>query len=137
MVKKTFTFINHNGQEVTETHYFDLNESEVIEMELTTEGGLQDTIKKITDAKSSPELFKLFKEFVLKCHGEKSADGNYFYKSEETRHKFACSIPYNMLVVEFLKDTNAAIKFFNEVIPKGSLNANNTANTTAIPAATN
>lgn len=121
MVKKTYTYTDYNGNERTETHYFDLNESEVIEIEMLTDGGLVDTIKRITDEKHSRELYLFFKDFVLKTYGKKSPDGTLFLKDDKIRHEFSCSIPYNMLVKELITDTQAAIDFFNGVIPKGSL----------------
>lgn len=121
MVKKTYTFTDYNGNERTETHYFDLNESEVIELEMLTDGGLVDTIKRITDEKNNRELYLFFKDFVLKTHGRKSPDGSLFLKDDKIRHEFACSIPYNLLVKELITDTQAAIDFFNNVVPKGSL----------------
>ena len=46
MLKKTFTYIDYNGVERTEDHYFNLSKAELMEMELSTTGGLAEMIKR-------------------------------------------------------------------------------------------
>ena len=40
MLKKTMTTVDFGGTERTEDYYFNLTRAEIMEMELTTEGGL-------------------------------------------------------------------------------------------------
>mgnify|MGYP007065598478 CR=1 FL=1 len=42
MLKKTVTYTDYNGVERTEDFYFNLTRSELIEMHLTTEGGMEE-----------------------------------------------------------------------------------------------
>ena len=62
MLKKTVTYTDYNGVERTEDFYFNLTRSELMEMHLTTEGGMDEKINSIIKAKSQRELEKLFKE---------------------------------------------------------------------------
>ena len=87
----TKTYKDFNGVERTETKLFNLTETEVMEMELGTAGGVAEMLQRIVDAKDQPTIIKFFKEFILKAYGEKSADGTYFEKSEEISRKFAVS----------------------------------------------
>ena len=48
----------------------------------------------------------------------KSADGEYFEKSEEISRKFACTQFYNLLFMELATDDGKAAEFVNHVIPK-------------------
>ena len=59
MLKKTMTTVDFGGTERTEDYYFNLTRAEIMEMELTTEGGLVQMINRITAAQSQLELAKL------------------------------------------------------------------------------
>lgn len=87
MYAVTKTYKDFNGVERTETKLFNLTETEVMEMELGTAGGVAEMLQRIVDAKDQPTIIKFFKEFILKAYGEKSADGTYFEKSEEISRK--------------------------------------------------
>ena len=54
MVKKTITYKNYNGVEITEDFYFNLTEAEVMEMEMSTKGGLAEQLTRIIAAKNRP-----------------------------------------------------------------------------------
>jgi hypothetical protein len=89
MLKKTITYTDYNGVERTEDFYFNLNKAEILEMELSTEGGLQQMIEKIIAAQDMPALSKYFKDIILMSYGEKSPDGKRFIKNQEIRDAFA------------------------------------------------
>ena len=101
MYAVTKTYKDFNGVERTETKLFNLTETEVMEMELGTAGGVAEMLQRIVDAKDQPSIIKFFKEFILKAYGVKSADGEYFEKSEEISRKFACtqSVSYTHLTL--------------------------------------
>ena len=40
MIKKTVTYTDYNGVERTENFYFNLSKAEVMEMEMSTAGGM-------------------------------------------------------------------------------------------------
>ena len=118
MYAVTKTYKDFNGVERTETKLFNLTETEVMEMELGTAGGVAEMLQRIVDAKDQPTIIKFFKKFILKAYGEKSADGTYFEKSEEISRKFACTQFYNLLFMELATDDSKAAEFVNHVIPK-------------------
>ena len=118
MYAVTKTYKDFNGVERTETKLFNLTETEVMEMELGTAGGVAEMLQRIVDAKDQPSIIKFFKEFILKAYGVKSADGEYFEKSEEISRKFACTQFYNLLFMELATDDGKAAEFVNHVIPK-------------------
>ena len=103
MYAVTKTYKDFNGVERTETKLFNLTETEVMEMELGTAGGVAEMLQRIVDAKDQPTIIKFFKEFILKAYGEKSADGTYFE---------------NLLFMELATDDSKAAEFVNHVIPK-------------------
>ena len=85
MVKKTITYKNYNEVEITEDFYFNLTKAEVMEMEMSTKGGLAEQLERIIAANDAPSIIKEFKNLVLKAYGEKSADGKHFRKNDQIR----------------------------------------------------
>lgn len=117
MFKETVTFTNYNGVEVTKDYYFHLNEAEIMEMELGTEGGLAEKIDVIVKAQQRPTIIKTFKEILLKAYGEKSADGLRFQKSPEIAAAFEQSPAYPILFMKYATDADAGAKFVNGIMP--------------------
>lgn len=120
MLKKTITYTDYNGLQRTEDYYFNLSMAEVAEMELSVNGGLSETLKRIIDAKEIPSLIKIFKDLILKAHGEKSPDGKRFIKSEELSTAFSQTEAYSTLFMELATDSTAAAAFINGIIPSAA-----------------
>lgn len=118
MIKKTITYTDYNGVDRTEDFYFNLNKAEIMEMELSTTGGMTEMIQKIVAAQDAPAIIKIFKDLVLKAYGEKSADGRQFIKSEEKAIAFSQTEAYSQLFMELATDADAAAKFVNGIIPQ-------------------
>ena len=95
MLKKTITYTDYNNIERTEDFYFNLNEAEIMEMQMSTAGGLAETIQKIVQAQDAPAIIKIFKELVLKAYGEKSPDGKRFIKNDEIATAFSQTEAYS------------------------------------------
>jgi hypothetical protein len=117
MIKKSITYTDYNGIERTEDFYFNLTKAEVMEMEMSTTGGLAEMIQRIVAAKDQPAIIKIFKDLILKAYGEKSADGKRFMKSDEIRTGFEQTEAYSQLFMELATDANAAAKFVNGIVP--------------------
>lgn len=117
MLKKTITYTDYNGVERTEDFYFNLTKAEIMEMEMSTEGGLAEWMEKIVNAKDAPALIKTFKELVLKAYGEKSADGRRFVKNDKVREEFSQTEAYSEIFMELALNADAAAKFVNGIIP--------------------
>lgn len=118
MLKKTIVYTDYNGVERTEDFYFNLSKAELMEMEMTTSGGLAESIQRIVAAQDAPAIIKIFKDLVLKAYGEKSPDGKRFIKSDEISASFAQTEAYSNLFMELATDADAAAKFVNGIIPK-------------------
>ena len=117
MLKKTITYKDYNGVERTEDFMFNLTKAEILEMQLTKDGGMDAAIKKIVDAKDAPEIMKVFKDLILKSYGIVSDDGRRFIKSKETSDSFAQTEAFSMLFMELATDTDAASAFVNGIVP--------------------
>lgn len=117
MLKKTITYTDYNGVERTEDFYFNLKKSEIMEMELSTDGRLSEMIKKIIATKDIPSLMSIFKKFILKAYGEKSPDGKRFIKSKELSESFEQTEAYSELFMELANSDKAAAEFINGLVP--------------------
>lgn len=118
MIKKTITYTDYNGNPRTEDFYFNLSQAEVTEMELTTDGGLAEKLKRIIDARDVPTIIGLFKDLVLRSYGVKSADGRRFQKSQELRDAFEQSEPYSIIFMDLATNADLAVEFVNGIVPK-------------------
>lgn len=118
MLKKTITYTDYNGNERTETFWFNLTKAEIMEMELTTEGGLVEMINNIVAANDTPSIVKTFKKIILKAYGEKSPDGRRFIKSEELSREFSQTEAYSQLYMELATNADSASEFVNGIVPE-------------------
>ena len=117
MLKKTITYTDFNDVERTEDFYFNLTKAEVMEMEMSTTGGLAEMIQRIVAAQDAPAIIKIFKDLLLKAYGEKSPDGKRFVKSQELRDAFEQTEAYSILFMELATDDKKASEFINGIVP--------------------
>lgn len=117
MLKETIKYEDYNGIERTEDFYFNLSKAELMEMELSTVGGLTEMITRIVNEKNAPAIVKIFKDLVLKAYGIKSADGKRFIKSDELRAEFEQTEAYSILFMKLATDADAAARFVNGIVP--------------------
>ena len=117
MIKKTVTYTDYNEVERTENFYFNLSKAEVLEMEMSTAGGMAESIQKIIDAKDTPAIIRVFKDLVLKAYGVKSDDGRRFIKSEELSEEFSQTEAYSQIFMELATNADEAAKFVNGIVP--------------------
>lgn len=117
MLKKTMTYTDYNGVERTEDFYFSLSKAEIMEMELSTSGGLSSMIEGIVAAKDTASIVKIFKEMILKSVGKKSPDGRKFVKNKEIAEDFEQTPAYSDLFMQLATDDKAAAAFVNGIVP--------------------
>ena len=117
MLKKRIKYTDYDGNQREEDFYFNLTKAEIAELELSTEGGLEQLISKIIDAKDTSQIIKFFKKIILMSYGEESLDGKRFIKDEELTKEFTQTEAYSELFMELASDENAASNFINGIIP--------------------
>lgn len=117
MLKETRTYTDYDGNERTEDFYFNLTKAEILEMELSTTGGMENMIRRMIAAQNTPELVALFKDLILRAYGVKSPDGKRFIKSEELRTEFSQTEAYSDLFMELATDADKAAAFVNGIVP--------------------
>lgn len=128
MYIKTIEYKDYSGNQRKEDFCFNLNEAEIMEMELSKEGGFDQWITRIANAQNTPELIKLFKGLILMAYGEKSLDGKKFIKVDpvtgrKLAEEFEQTAAYPVLFMELATNTEAATEFINHIIPENAAEA--------------
>lgn len=118
MLKETITYTDYRGNERTEDFYFNLTRAELMEMELTTDGGLSEYIQRIIKAQNQADIVAIFKKLLLQAYGIRSEDGRRFQKSEEISKAFSETEAYSILFMELASDDKRASDFFNAIVPE-------------------
>ena len=118
MYQKTVTYEDYKGNTRTEDFYFNLNKAELVELELSTKGGLTVMMDRIIAAQDNATLFKIFKDLVSKSYGVLSDDGRKFVKNQEVLDDFMQTEAYSIIFSELATNAEAAAEFFNNVIPQ-------------------
>lgn len=118
MLKKEITYTDFNDQEVTETLYFNLTKSELVDLETSVDGGMEQRLQKIIETEDRNELINMFKKILLLAYGQRSEDGKRFVKNDQLRDEFTQTAAYDAIFVELASNDSAAADFIMGVLPK-------------------
>ena len=127
MIPKIITYKDYNGNGRTEEFLFNLTAAELMEMEMSVDGGLAEKINKITKTQKAPELIKIFKDLINRSYGEKSDDGRRFVKVNDAGVPlyigFSQTEAYSQLFMELATNAEKAAEFVNGIIPTDAANS--------------
>lgn len=118
MYSRKIKYTDYDGNEREEEFFFHLNKAEVLEMQMSYDGGLDKVLRKIIEAKDQKRLIEMFKMIILKSYGEKSADGRRFIKNPEIVEAFTQTEAYSELFMLLSTDDDAAAEFINRILPQ-------------------
>ena len=122
MLKKTITYVDYLGTTRVEDLYFNLSKSELSEMQMSVDGGLDKWLDKIMKGKNNREIYSTFVDIVDKAYGELSPDGKFHIKEDEDGHKlykkFKQSPAYDALMDEICEDETTIAEFCKGILPK-------------------
>lgn len=121
MIKKTVTYDDLNGNEVTEDFYFNFTKLEALELEVTMDGGLEGTLAKISATEDSTSAWFLFKDLLLRAYGRKGPGGKGFPKKDvdgnPMRDYLEASPALGEIIIDMLQNPGDAAKFFEGMLP--------------------
>lgn len=118
MYKKTIKYVDYDGNEREEDHWFHLTEAELTQLNLSYVGGMEKRLDRIVKAQNTPEIMRVFKDIIRRSYGVKSDDGRRFIKSDEIYVDFEQTEAYSQLFMELCTDSKAASDFVNGIMPK-------------------
>lgn len=124
MIKKTITYRNAFGNEITDDFYFHLTQAELLEFdaEFAEHGGFEgitsrlakDDAQEVSDI-NRPLLFKVFKTLISKSYGVREDDA--FYKDPKAVSRFLSGEAYSTLFMSLLKGDESAGAFMTGILP--------------------
>lgn len=121
MYIKPITYEDFDGNKRTEDFMFNMSEGELMEMHLSTTGGLDQVVRRIISNQDTPSLFKIFKDLILNAYGVKSMDGRRFEKIDEhgrpLKIQFEQTPAYSVLLMEMINDSDKAVEFITNIMP--------------------
>lgn len=118
MIIEHLKYTDFDGNEREEDFYFNLTQAEIVDMNLSVEGGLQETLSRIMATKDVPKIAQYFKKIIDSAYGVKSADGRRFIKNQQVLDDFRATQAYSDLYVKLATDSEEAAKFINGIVPK-------------------
>lgn len=118
MLVKKITYKDFLGQERTEEHMFNLNESELLGW-LTTEGDytLDKYLVSLQQERNGKKIIENFEQLLKLSYGKQSLDGRLFVKNDEVWESFRYSNAYDVLFKELVYDAHKAAEFIKAIIP--------------------
>ncbi len=117
MFKYESKYVDYNGQNRVDQLYFNLSQAELMEMELSTQAGVEEMIRMMIATNDNAKIVQTFKDLILKSYGIKSEDGRRFIKSQELREAFEQSEAYSEFFMAMLANEDGLqTRFINGVI---------------------
>jgi len=121
MVKKTVTYTDFEGNEVTKDFYFNISKMEFRELNKKIAGGLERMIESIRTEKDADRLLDLMNMLILESYGEISEDGRFIKEDARGRRLsgyFKVSEAWDVLFTNLLQNENELNEFLTGIVPK-------------------
>lgn len=115
MLTRTINFMDFDGNPQSEVHNFHLGKSELIELELSVDGGIAGSLQRIIAENDNKAMAIEFKKIILAAYGIR--EGNRFIKSPQISEEFSQTAAYDALFSELTLEDNKAAEFINGIMP--------------------
>lgn len=121
MLKKTIKFQDLDDNEVTEDFYFHMSKAELIEWELSEEGGYTAHLERALEKSKkgdSREIANLLRTLITRSIGVRSADNREFDRQDgAVARRFVQTDAYSVLFEELGESATAAADFLEALVP--------------------
>lgn len=117
MIKQTVSYVDFNDKPRTEEFYFNLSETEILEMVAENES-LEENLRAVVAANDGGKIMSVFKDLLRRSFGQKSEDGRRLMKGEEITRAFMESNAYNVLFLKLVTEPDYAATFIEGILPK-------------------
>jgi hypothetical protein len=122
MIRKTVTYTDFNDNEQQEDLYFHLSKSQLLDMEMSHEGGLSTILPEMVKAGKVDEIWRLVKLMVGKAYGKRSEDGKRFVQASDKEVADLLTSPaFDSLFTDLTSSPEAMVEFITGLIPKDLL----------------
>ena len=117
MLKKTIQYQDLDGNTLSDDFYFHISMSEISKLELGTEGGMAEKLKKLVAASKGKDIIEQFEGILRMAYGVRSEDNKRFIKNEQVWNDFYQSDAYNVLFMQLISDPGASSEFVAGILP--------------------
>jgi hypothetical protein len=118
VLKLPITYTDFNDVTKTEDFHFHMSVAELTNMGLATAGTtFGELVRRMTATGDTGAIMDAFKEVILRSVGQRSPEGDKFYKNERIQEDFVACGAYDALFLKLLTDTTEIIRFVNGVMP--------------------
>ena len=119
MLKETIKYEDFDGNEVTETHYFNLSKSQLIELDARHQPeGWGRYLQSTVDKNDPNELMDLFIGLIRMTYGVRDLERNRFIQSDEIFENFQDSLAYDQFFSDLFMIEGKLEQFVRGVMPK-------------------
>lgn len=118
MFKYTVNYEDFDGNQQSETLFFNFSKPELMKLQMKDNGKYTDHLQVVAESNNPMEIMNAFSEIILMAYGQKSEDGKRFIKSDEAREEFSQSAAYDAFLFELIGDPDIMNKFMVGVFPK-------------------
>lgn len=117
-------FDDLEGNEVTQTFYFNYNKKEIAE--LLEFKQLEEKLKLLTmpveesglsQVENNQQAYDIFQDLILDAYGVKGVDNVTFVKNEELREYWRSHVAFVEMIFEFLENPQLAAQFIENCLP--------------------
>ena len=119
MLKKTVKYVDFNGDEASETLYFNLTTREVAKLSEEFGGDIEAHTKKLAAAEDLNAMLEFIERLILVSYGVKSEDGKRFTKNAALCEDFESSAVYAEMFEQLLLNPEEA-KAFGQGLAAGA-----------------
>lgn len=116
MLKKTITYKDLDGNDVTEDFYFSISMAETLGFAADQDYGSY--LRTIVSSGDNNKILSAFTEILGKAVGRRSDDGKRLEKSPTVTEEFITSDAYSVLLWELFTKPEYAAEFINNVFPE-------------------
>ena len=117
MLKKTITYKDLDGNEVSDDFYFHITKAELTELFLVNGEGFVEYLQNVVKAGDGGTIIKEFKKILAMSYGKRSEDNKRFIKSPELWEEFTQTEAYSDFFMQLVTDANFASEFIRGVMP--------------------
>lgn len=118
MISYKVTYDDYEGRPRVETHYFNLNQTEVNLLNARYGGSLQNTLARLTMTENPKEMMEILMDVFKTAYGRMDDDRVHFRKSEQIWDDFASTPAFDKLFVETMSSDEKSAEFIRGVLPK-------------------
>lgn len=123
MISKKIRYVDFDGIEREDVHYFNLNSREYVKLSakyMSKDGSndMEEYLKNVIQRKNAKEIVDFIEDVILSSYGVRSKDGKSFVKNDEVRSNFENSFAYAELFETLMKNPEEMKKFAEGLIKK-------------------